>query len=210
MAILDPNLKYDPRDYQDPSSDYAQEVCPDIVDPALKAAVAEYASRAYHGKTSQQNVEAWHQQKEAAWEQSRVYQWLKSEEYADEGPRIAEKLHSSKLLLRLRKIGLVCFYKNDPVNGLIGLWADRHGELDFCTGVQYGWMPAFSVMRFDRHGIPTTEKYRGFWTVLLRLILDGYLTEAQVISEFGEPKGPAAVRTKQILYALRNTPPQPQ
>ena len=74
----------------------------------------------------------------------------------------------------------------------------------YVTWVQIPAMIEYSVMRFDGHGLATSEKYRGWRTVLLKLIQEGLLTERQANHVFGEPRGPAAARWGQILQSFRN------
>jgi hypothetical protein len=74
----------------------------------------------------------------------------------------------------------------------------------YVTWIQIPAMIEYSVMRFDGHGVATSEKYRGWRTVLLKLIQDGLLTERQANWVFGEPRGPAAARWGQILQSFRN------
>jgi hypothetical protein len=220
-AIIDPSLinPNDPRDFQDPSDTFNTEVMghrPENFDPVLKAAMEEYASRPAHDKTSSQNVEMLHYQKELSWAQARDYRWLKLCDYEDIDARLIDPLHSSKFIKKLRHAGLQCFYVGEVYNGLLALYVtpkkpylDDNGHLTtepkFATGVQHGFMPAYSVMRFDSHGVPLNEAYRGYWTVLLRLVIDGYATEKQIKAEFGEPRGPAGDRTRKLFYSFRNS-----
>lgn len=189
-----------------PWHSYAEELCPTIKDPVLAAAVEEYAGRPHHTKTSNQVLEEEYRQKEISWSQAREYRWLKMCEYADEAARLIDPLHSTRFILKLREMGLKCWYGGEPVNGLIPLYVQRNdsSEPKFATAVQAGVMPAYSVMRFDDHGVPTNEKFRGYWTVLLRLIFDGYCTEQGVVAAFGEPRGPAGERTRMLLFNFRN------
>lgn len=189
-----------------PWDSYADEITPEIKDPALKAAVDEYATRPYHTRTSTQALEEEHRQKEMSWQLSKEYRWLNQYEYADEAARLIDPLHSAKFISKLRAMGLNCWYYGEPINGLVALYAQRRPGLDpeFVTAVQYGFMPAYSVMRFDDHGIPTNEKYRGYWTVLLRLVFQGFATEDEVVRAFGQPRGPAGERTRMLLFNFRN------
>jgi hypothetical protein len=220
-AVIDPSQVdiNDPRDFEDPTETFNSEVMghrPERFDPVLKAAMEEYADRPFHEKTSSQNVEMLHYQKELSWAQARDYRWLKMCDYEDIEARLIDPMHSSKFIKKLRNAGLECFYVGEVYNGLLALYVtpkkpypDDSGrptrEPRFATGVQHGYMPAYSVMRFDSHGVPLNESYRGYWTVLLRLVLDGYATEKQVKAEFGEPRGPAGERTRSLLKSFRDT-----
>lgn len=188
-----------------PWDSYESELCPKIKDPMLEAAVAEYESRPYHQKSSNQNIEEAHRQKEISWDMSREYRWLKLDEYKDEESRLIDLLHPAAFLRKLTGMGLNCWYAGEPWNGRVALYAKKgSGEDTFVSAVPCSTMPAFSVMRFDSHGIPLDEKYRGYWTVLLRLIIDEFVTEDQTIAAFGIPRGPGGEVTRRMLYNVRN------
>jgi hypothetical protein len=75
--------------------------------------------------------------------------------------------------------------------GRIGVsaWvADPAGEgrVPRCiTSLQWDCGPEWSLMHFDKFDVPTTERYRGWRTALLRLILADVLTEEEVDRAFG-------------------------
>jgi hypothetical protein len=71
------------------------------------------------------------------------------------------------------------------------------------TSLQYPYGPEWSVMRFNDHGVPTKEKYRGWRTALLALIIGGVLTEEEVDRAFGPPIGPAGEFYRQQVKAWR-------
>lgn len=175
-------------------------------DKELELAVEEYAQKR-HAKTSSQNLEELERQKELNNDIAREYQWDKQWELADERMRKGQLMHSSELLMKLREeCGLRCWYNSKPAYGFIGLRAiKRDGNApEFVCGVQLGYMPEFSVMRFDSHGVPTREKYRGWRTVLLRLIIGGFITEESAERVFGEASGAASRRYNSTLFAVRS------
>lgn len=69
----------------------------------------------------------------------------------------------------------------------ISAWVWRNGErtAQYVTYMQYPVGPEWSVMRFDEFDVPTTEKYRGWRTALLRLMQEGLLDESEVNRAFG-------------------------
>ena len=69
--------------------------------------------------------------------------------------------------------------------------------------LQYPYAQEFSVMRFNQYNVPTKEKFRGWRTTLLVLIISGVLTEKEAHKAFGEPLGPAAEFYRQQLQAYR-------
>lgn len=178
----------------------------EVLDPALQAQVDEYSTRR-HDKTSSQNQEELHRQKEMNDELAKQYQWLTPEEYAAEGPRIGTVLSHERFISKLRHAGVRCWYRQHPhPDKATFLYSNVAGTLTPQVGcwVQLGLMPEYSLMRFDEHGVPVNERRRGWRTCLLQLILKGVLTEAEAHFEFGSAIGPASGRYNSTLYAFRN------
>lgn len=71
----------------------------------------------------------------------------------------------------------------------ISAWVWRNGQrtAQYSTYLQWPQGPEWSVMRFDEFDVPTSEKYRGWRTALLRLMQDEVLTEDEVNKAFGAP-----------------------
>ena len=69
----------------------------------------------------------------------------------------------------------------------ISAWVWRNGErtAQYITYLQWPRGPEWSVMRFDEFDVPTSEKYRGWRTALLRLMQEGLLDEREVDRAFG-------------------------
>jgi hypothetical protein len=78
---------------------------------------------------------------------------------------------------------------DDAIRGRVGVsaWVYENGQkIRRCvTSLQDGCGPEWSVMRFNEWNVPTTEKYRGWRTAMLHLILAGVLTETEVDRAFG-------------------------
>lgn len=157
--------------------------------------------------------------------------WDRQEELGEarEDERIGRILHASTFVQMLWKCGIVCVLTRCNTEGLRSLRGEAHARerraqydrtmaglvINSCramplaapryvTWVQIPAMIEYSVMRFDEHNLPTREKYRGWRTVLLELIRQGFLTERQANHVFGEPRGPAARRWQEILQSFRN------
>lgn len=61
------------------------------------------------------------------------------------------------------------------------------------------------MMRFDEHGVPLAEKYRGWRTPLLQLILKGVISQKKAEEAFGKPPTtPAFHRYNALLQSYRN------
>jgi hypothetical protein len=174
--------------------------------PELEAAVAAYESNRYESTSSQNQEElAW--RKELSDEAAKEYQWCTKEEYRDIQMRMGTIIHSSELINRLRKIGVKCWYRDHPHADKITLLVQTQEAAPPEVGcwVQNGYMPEYTVMGFDDHGVPLAEKYRGWRTVLLQLIIKGVLKEETAHKEFGIADKPCADRYNSILHGFRNT-----
>jgi len=74
-------------------------------------------------------------------------------------------------------------------------------------GVRYlGFIPTgkiqeFSSYKYDRNGVPIDESARGYRGILMKLVIDGYITEAQCAKEFGHCDENIWAKT---LYNWRN------
>lgn len=185
---------------------YDEEMMGDIEDPALLAAMAEYAERVSDAKPSNQTQEELARLKEGADEQAKEYQWLSPEEYANEGDRIGHIMHSVVFLNKLRKAGVNCWYRQHPQAGKITLVVQREAlPPEVGCWCQVGFAPELSIMRFDEHGVPLAEKYRGWRTPLLQLILKGVITEKKADEIFGKPPITKAFhRYNSTLQRFRN------
>jgi len=68
----------------------------------------------------------------------------------------------------------------------------RKREWKTITTLHNGYSPEFTVMRFDRYGTPTNEKYHGWRTALLTLIMAGIVSKSQASRAFVEARGEVA------------------
>lgn len=169
-----------------PWETYGRELGSD--DPALLEAMAEYASRVSDAEASSETKDELARLKQGADEQAREYQWVTPEEYANEGDRIGRIMHASVFITKLREAGVKCWYRRHPQPGKVTLIIQR-GDLAPEVGCwcMIGFAPELSIMRFDDHGVPTVEKFRGWRTPLLQLILKGAISEQKADEVFGKP-----------------------
>lgn len=173
--------------------------------PEMSKAIDEYAKRR-HERTSAQNEDELCRWKEENDNISREYQWVKPEEYADIAPRIGRIMHYTELINTLRsKCGLRCFYRDMGHPQKIALWVQRNAgqEPELGCWTQAPYCTEFSVMRFDDHGVPLDERYRGWRTVLMQLALKGMLKESVINKVFGRANGPASEKYNHFMYDLR-------
>ena len=101
---------------------------------------------------------------------------------------------------RERTIGRLWLHDN-AVEGRVGVSAwvtNRKGvrERKMVTTLQYPYGPEWSLLHFDKFDVPVAEKYRGWRTAMLSLILQGVLTEEEVNRAFG----PVPLSGVSLLY----------
>jgi hypothetical protein len=185
---------------------YDEELTPEETDPEMIQAMADYASRVSDAEASNQTKEELCRLKEGSAEQAKEYQWLTPEEYKNEGDRVGRIMHSVVFLNKLQKAGVNCWYRTHPQKGKVTLFVQRLAlEPEVGCWCQLGFAPELSVMRFDDHGVPLAEKYRGWRTSLLQLILKGIISEKKANEIFGKPSTtPAFHRYNSTLQSFRN------
>jgi hypothetical protein len=184
---------------------YDEELTPEQ-DEALTVAMAEYAMNVSDSDGSSQTKDELARLKQSSDEQVREYQWVSPEEYKNEGERIGRIMHNVVFINLLRKAGVKCWYRDHPQAGKVTLIVQR-GELPAEVGCwcQLGFAPELSIMRFDSHGVPLAEKYRGWRTPLLQLILKGVISQKKSEEIFGKPPTtPAFHRYNATLQSFRN------
>ena len=175
--------------------------------PEQEAAVAAYAENVHNDSSNQTNEELcrW---KEGNSEVAKEYQWCSPEEYADIQQRFGRIMNHYELINKLRAdCKLRVYYREHPnADKLTLLYSDEYSNKkpEIACWVQRGWMPEYTIMGFDDHGVPLAEKYRGWRTVLLQMILKGIITEKAAHKVFGEANLPCAERYNTILRSYRN------
>lgn len=175
------------------------------ITPELQAAIDAYAEN-HHDNSSNQNKEELARWEEENANLSREYQWVSPGEYADKGARIGTPIHSSEFIKKLQRAGVHCWYRFHGQPRKITLVIQRKNhEPEVGCWVQLGFAPELSIMDFDEHGVPLAEKYRGWRTCLLQLILKSAITEAKADEVFGKPKTTEAFhRYNATLQSFRN------
>src|ERR1700677_370654 len=175
--------------------------------PEMEAAVAAYAENV-HDDSSNQTKEELHRWQEGNEEVAKEYQWCTPEEYADIQQRFGTIMSHDQLINKLRKeCKLKVFYREHPhADKITLLLSDEYSNKkpEIVCWVQRGWMPEYTVMGFDEHGVPLAEKYRGWRTVLLQMILKDIITIEKAHKVFGEANLPCAERYNSILHSYRN------
>ena len=186
---------------------YDKEMMGEFNDAALTAAIEEYAQRVSDAAPTAQTDEELCRLQEQNEHAAKEYQWLTPEEYKNAGDRVGKVKGVATFITQLQKAGLNCWYRRHPHPDKLTLVVvnELSKEAEVGCWVQFGFMPELSVMRFDDHGIPTTEKYRGWRTALLQLILKGRISREKAEEVFGKPPTtPAFHRYNRTLQAFRN------
>lgn len=114
-----------------------------------------------------------------------------------------------KDFLRMLNTIIPARYSSATRHGMLGLQVliptVNGGEWRFVCGVQGGYMPEYSTMYFDAHDLPTSEMYRGWRTVLLRLVQGEFITDERKLDKvFGYATGPESGRYLAQMYHFRN------
>ncbi len=99
---------------------------------------------------------------------------------------------------------------NEAINGRVGVSAwvtDKEtGERKRrqVTTLQWPCGPEWSLLHFDEFDVPITEKYRGWRTAILQMILQDVVTEEEVNRAFGPvPLHSVSLHYRQQLYTHR-------
>lgn len=175
--------------------------------PEMEKAVAAYAENV-HDDSSNQTKEELARWQEGNQEVAKEYQWCTPEEYADIQMRFGRIMSHDQLITRLRdECKLKVYYRQHPhTDKLTLVYSDSFGikKPEVACWVQRGWMPEYTIMGFDDHGVPLAEKYRGWRTVLLQLILKGIVTVEVAHKVFGEANLPCSDRYNSILHSWKN------
>jgi hypothetical protein len=175
------------------------------------ALVAELERRGEYVKSTNQSIELAQKMFEENVNAVRGHRWKNQAELAHWGSRFVNIMSQGELLRKLNMVGALAgfraIYNDFSIKGLRGInLVNRWGsQKKYLCAAQSGWMPEFSIMRFDEHFLPQNEQYRGWRTVLLRLIDNGFAAESQVHQIFGKPTdGIGSRRYREELFATRN------
>jgi hypothetical protein len=97
---------------------------------------------------------------------------------------------------------------SDAIQDRVGIsaWGIENGQRvrKMVTWLQYPWGPEWSLMHFDEFDVPIAERYRGWRTVLLHLVMRDILTEAEVNRAFGPvPLSPVSALYRESMQHHR-------
>jgi hypothetical protein len=185
--------------------------------PHLADEVRAYAEGDRHETTSSQTKETLIDLNERNEAQSRKFQMDKQEELKFH--RTGKIYHMNEFMRRLRSTGMYAWYTTKGgMAGTLGLFVQHTGRKPACMNkhangephyvgfVQVPFMQEFDEIRVDDHNLPIGFKRRGWRSLLLCLIGEKILTEAQAHEAFFAPIGSVISRRYlETLYKIRNS-----
>jgi hypothetical protein len=140
----------------------------------------------------------------------------------DEKARKIHPMSSRDFIQKLRDNGVNCFTyqvqaENTPAAmvNTVGLWcvipsqaqigfAYQGRKYQYITWMDIPSMYEWSVLRVDRHELPSGEKYRGWRTVVSEMIKRKVFTEQKAHEIFGLPSGRQSLFYRKRLHLYRN------
>jgi hypothetical protein len=176
-----------------------------FADPKLELEYLKYATGPRHSVRDRKTEELQQQLHEENVTNSKGQRFVNPDDFSME--RLGTVLSDKEFIRRLNRI-IPARYSSSTRHGMLGLQVlsptDTGGVWTFVCGAQAGIVPEFSTMYVNAHQVPTSEKYRGWRTVLLRLIMGNFVTEDAATKEFGPAAGFESRFYRQMLYNYRN------
>jgi hypothetical protein len=152
--------------------------------------------------------ESFAQEKEISDTMAKAYQIEDQDILANPEGRKVNTISTRDFIKKLRDNGVKCFtIDNGFPPQTVALWAIRPGS-DEAIYVCYLQVPAmyeWSVLKLDRHNVPSGEDFRGWRTVVSQLIIKDILSEERAHQIFGKPVLNKISRVyRRTLYFHRN------
>ena len=144
---------------------------------------------------------------------TQAQRWPHMMDYANEAARLSGKWkHYKTFVYELRQVMKNLFIREGGLANHLAVYqifGQPQPRLDgrtfkYLWGLRMGWMPEYSTYKFTDRDIPVKEKERGWRTPLMRLIVDGLLSEERCNKFFGEARGSASTVYRRTLYGWRN------
>lgn len=153
--------------------------------------------------------ESFQAEKEQSDDMVKSFRMEDQELLVDAKARLVNIKRARDLIKTLRDNGVRCFTVQNGHPQQVGLWCcpPDSQEMQYVCYLQVPFMPEWSVLRLDRHGLPNGEDYRGWRTMIMQLIQKGILTEKKAHRIFSTPTdGIVSRRYRRSLYFYRNRP----
>jgi hypothetical protein len=152
--------------------------------------------------------ESFAREKEISDTMAKAYQIEDQDILANPEGRKVNATPTRAFIQKLRDNGVRCFtIDNGFPPQTVALWAIRPGS-DEAIYVCYLQVPAmyeWSVLKLDRHNVPSGEDFRGWRTVVSQLIIKDILSEERAHQIFGKPVLNKISRVyRRTLYFHRN------
>ena len=187
------------------------------IDAKTAAELRKYEEGERYTATSQQSKEELKRLEELNKEARKIYRWQHQDDFKMD--RQGKILHYKEFIRRLNRIlpqGFSAWYSDKggmaktlglyiSHPGIAGaLCTHKPGEVHYACFVQVPFMQEYEELYFDKYDVPLGSKRRGWRTVLLKLIEQNIITEAQAHEAFGNPvSGPISLRYREYLQYLR-------
>lgn len=191
--------------YSNPSYDDEFDYC-DELKPQIAQIMRDVENGPRVERSSQQTWEEYFRLHEGNVDARKKYRWENQDEFKQQ--RTGRILHMNAFLEKLRSTGLNTWYTDKGgMPGTLGLFASKNGKSKYVCFVQVPFMQEYEEVYFDEFDVPLGPKRRGWRTVLLELIRQKFVTEAEAHQAFGEPAtGPVSRRYREFLKYIRSLP----
>lgn len=175
------------------------------LDPKLDKEVEEVADRAKNARSHPAVIEAFQEAKEGNVNAVRKFRFNHQQDFVEEAWVPGRIMWLGEFLCELQKIRPDAFYAETSYRGLRGLgFVDKGVPVYSGASMPNGNAPEWSLLREDAHGVPTSEKYRGWRTVLLCCIKRKFISEQECYRVFGRPEGSRAKPWYRDIFAIKN------
>lgn len=152
-------------------------------------------------------AESFQEEKEQSDSQVASYKMEDQLILTNEVARKVNPIGSRDFILTLRKNGVRCFTIDNGMPQTVGLWAMRPNDPNprYICYIQIPAMYEWSLLRLDEHNLPAGERFRGYRTVIVQLIVKQILTEKKAHQIFGKPtESINGRRYRETLFNFRN------
>jgi hypothetical protein len=118
------------------------------------------------------------------------YRLADQDELTKAEKRMGHPMSHTELIRRVTKLNPRIWAEDSNANPhtVVGFYTAKRDEKIYLGSFEKGWLPEFSIILTDRADLPVKHR-KGWRTVLLSLIQQGYLSLDAVIEAFGDALG---------------------